>query len=387
MKNVNRVIGRDGVERLYFRKAGFPSVPLKSPMPAPGQEAGSELEKEVAALLAAQPAKPAPSTLHAALRVYELDSADFGILAASTKKSYRGLMKELDEDFGDLHVSTFQPAYLLTLRNTWAKRGYRVPSLLLGVLRNALLPAIIEQKHFEGDPFAMIPGVRRPHDLGEAHVIWPEHVVLKVIEQAIAEGRYGIARGVAIGRYAGPRRGDIVKLTKGARRAGRFAFLSGKRKVPVNQPEDPALTAILDGTPAAESSLILAYNLSGLAYTESGFHQGVTDLVERLFKAGEIESDEYTSHGLRHTFGVEGALAGWTDAVGMSMMGHSSSSSFATYRRQADRIRMQDDGAALVAQLRERTSNGDLQNTLQKICKTEVVRKAKPRRRNPGGAR
>lgn len=386
MKYVNRVIGRDGVARLYFRKAGSPSVPLKSPMPPEGQEAGSELEKEVQALLALQKPKPAPSTLRAALRAYELDSADFQSLAESTKKSYRGFLKEFDEDLGDLHISTFQPAYLMQLRNAWAKRGYRVPSLLLGVLRNVLLPHIIEQKHFDGDPFSMIPGVRRPHDMGEAHIIWPEHVVLKVIEFAISEGRYGLARGVAIGRYVGARRGDIVKLTKAARKAGRFAFLSGKRKVPVNQPEDPALAAILDGTPSADNSLILAYNLAGLAYTDSGFHQGVTDLVDRLFKAGKIESDEYTSHGLRHTFGVEGALAGWTDAVGMAMMGHSSSSSFATYRRQADRIRMQNDGAALVAQLRERTANGNLQNTMQNICKTEVVKKAKPRRQKPSGA-
>lgn len=382
MKNVNRVIGRDGVERLYFRKAGHPSIPLTSPWPADGQEAGSALAQEVARIIAGLTAKPAPTTLRAALRAYELDSADFRGLAASTQKSYRGLMKELDEDLGDLHLSTFKPAYLLELRNTWAKRGYRVPSLLLGVLRNALLPHIIAGKHFEGgDPFAMIPGVRRPHDLGEPHVIWPEHVVFKVIEAAMQEGRFGIARGVATGRYAGARRGDIVKLTRSARKAGRFTWLSGKRKVLVSMPEDAALATILDNTPQSNRTTTLVYNLDGLPYTESGFHQGVTDLVKRLYKDKVIESDEYTAHGLRHTFGVEGALAGWTDAVGMAMMGHSSPSSFATYRRQADRIRMSNDGSALVQQLRERTSNEDLQNTLQNICKTDVVKQAKPRRK------
>jgi len=35
-------------------------------------------------------------------------------------------------------------------------------------------------------------------------------------------------------------------------------------------------------------------------------------------------------------------------------MGHGSPNSFATYRRQASRLRMSDDGAALVAALRER---------------------------------
>ncbi len=381
MRHVNKTKGRDGVVRLYLRKAGMPSIPLKSPLPPPGQEAGSALEREVAGLLAGAKPKPTPSTLRAALRAYELESPDFKHLAASTKVSYRGLMKELDEDFGDLPVSSFTAAYLLQLRNTWAMRGYRVPALLLQVLRNALLPSIIAGKLGDGDPFALIPGVRRPHDMGEPHLIWPESVVHAVIEAAVREGRFGLARGVAIGRYAGPRRGDIVKLTKAARKGGRFTFLSGKRKVPVNMPEDPALRAVIEGTPQPKDSLVLAYNLSGLAYTEDGFHQELVKIVGRLHKAEVIDSPDYTSHGLRHTFGVEGALAGWTDAVGMSMMGHSSAASFAIYRRQADRIRMSNDGADLVTALRERTTNGDLQNKLQNICKTEPGKQAKPRRK------
>ncbi len=379
MKNVNAVRGKDGVLRLYFRKAGFPAVALKSPLPTPGQEAGSALAAEVAAILAGAPAKPVPRTLKRALRVYELDSPDFKNLADSTKASYRGLMKELEDDFGDLDVATFKAPYLLKLRNTWAKRGHRIPGLLLQVLHNALLPAIIAGQLGDGDPFTLIPGIRRPHDLAEPNIVWPEDVVFAVIEAAMTEGRTGLARGVAIGRYAGARRGDIVKLTKAARRGGRFAWLSGKRRVPVDLAEDAVLTAVLDKTPNADNSLILAYNAEGLAYTESGFHQELTKLVARLHKAGKIASDAYTAHGLRHTYGVEGALAGWTDAVGMARMGHSSPSSFAPYRRQADRIRLSDQGGGQVAAFRERTANADVQNDLQKICKTEVGKPIKPR--------
>src|SRR4051794_5873065 len=101
MKYVNRIVGSDGVERLYFRKAGLPSVRLDSPW---GSEA---LAVEVAALLGLAPVRPAPSTLRAALRAYELESADFAVLEDSTKYLYRKTMQELDEDFGALHVSTF----------------------------------------------------------------------------------------------------------------------------------------------------------------------------------------------------------------------------------------------------------------------------------------
>lgn len=376
MKYVNRVVGKDGVERLYFRKAGLPSVKLQAPW---GSEA---LQAEVDVILGLAPPKPQPSTLRAALRAYELESVDFEVLEDSTKYLYRQTMKELDEDLGELLVSRFAPAFLLDLRNGWAPRGYRAVAIRLQVLKNALWPAIVAGKLGGGDPFALIPGVRRPRDAGEPHRLWPDTVVLTVIEAAIEVGKFGLARGVAIGRYAGPRREDIVNLTLAARRTGRFAFITGKRRVPVDIAEDPALTTVFAATPS--NHFILAPNLEGLAYTADGFAQELKKLILALAKAGKIDSDEYDVHGLRHTFGVEAALSGCTDAEGAARMGHSSPASFATYRRQADRIRLADAGGQKIAALREREANGAVQNRLQNLCKIDPVRQAKPRRKRAG---
>lgn len=375
MKYVNK-IKRGGVEYLYFRKAGCPSVKLNSAWGTP------ELQAEVDALIAGTTApKPGSQTLRAHLRTYELESAEFKNLADSTKYEYRLVLKELEEDFGELHVSSFKPAFLMKLRNMWAERGHRVPALRLTILRNALLPAIVEGKHFEGDPFALIPGVRRPQEAKEPHLIWTTDVVLTVISAALRAGKPGLARGVALGRYTGARRGDLVKLTRAARKDGRFTFLSGKKRILVDMPEAPALTQILDGTPKGDS-LVLAYNLSGRAYTEDGFALELGRIVRDLHKAGKLDSAEYNLHGLRHTFGVEAALAGCTDAEGAALMGHGSPHSFATYRRQADRIRLSNAAAERIAALRERTSNSDLQNELQNICKIAPTKAAKPRGRN-----
>lgn len=376
MKYVNRIVGKDGVERLYFRKAGLPSVPLKG---AWGTDA---LQAEVDALLGLAPPKASPSTLKAALRAYELESVDFAQLEDSTKYLYRKTMKELDEDLGDLMVSRFAPPFLLDLRNGWAPRGYRAVAIRLQVLKNALWPAIVAGKLGGGDPFALIPGMRRPRDAGEPHRMWPDAVVLTVVEAAIEVGKFGLARGTAIGRWQGPRREDIVRLTLGARRGGRFAFVTGKRKVPVDRAEDPALTAVIAATPS--NHLILAPNLEGLAYTADGFAQELKKLIVALHEDGKIDSDEYDVHGLRHTFGVDLALSGCTDAEGAAAMGHSSPASFATYRRQADRIRLADNATAKIAALREREANGAVQNRLQNLCKIDVIRQAKPRRKRAG---
>lgn len=371
MKYVHRVVDEKGVERLYFRKAGAPRVRLSHPFGSP------ELQAEVDALVAATGPAPAPETLRGALRYYELKSADFADLADSTKYEYRLILKELEEDFGALPLATFKAPYLLELRNAWAPRGHRAANVRLQVLKNALWPAIVAGKLGDGDPFTLIPQVRRPREAPEPHRLWSEEVVHTVIEAAVRDGKFGLARGVAIGRYTGARLGDIVRMTRAARKSGRFTFLSGKRRVLVNIAEDRALRAVLDGTPGGP--MVLAYNAAELPYTEDGFALELRKLVRALHKAGALDSDGYNPHGLRHTFGVEAALAGCTDAEGAAKMGHSSPNSFATYRRQADRIRLSDHADAKIHALRERTGYAEVENRLENLCKIAPGRAAKPR--------
>jgi integrase len=351
VKYVNRVIGKDGSERLYLRKRGEPAIRLTS---AWGSDA---LKREVAGLLDKTAIKPLPGTLCLALRAYELENPDFAGLRASTQQLYRYFLVELDEDFGALPVAAFQGARILQLRNLWAKRGHRAANLRLQVLRNVLRPCIIAGLIPGGDPFAQIPQVRRPAQAVEPHQLWPEAVVGLVIETATAEQRFGLARAVALGRYAGVRRGDLVRLTTAARQDGRLQFTSGKRKMRVDIPEDEALTRRLAATPepptpAKGATAYLVYGMRRTRYTEDGLTQELAKLITRLHLAGALESDRYDLHGLRHTRGVELALAGCTDAQGAAQLGHASPSSFAQYRRQADRIRMSDDAAKLVARLR-----------------------------------
>lgn len=406
MKYVNPVHRPNGTVDLYLRKKGLPSVRLNSPMPPAGEEAGSALEAEVKAAIKLYTAKaPVKGSLKAALNAYELTDPDFLACAESTKTLYKGYLGELEEDLGDVPVLAFTPAFLQQLRTGWAPRGYRAANMLMQVLKNALMPALIDAG-VEADPFSMIKSVRRPADAGEAHIIWPEAVVTAVIERAIATRRYGLARAVAIGRYVGARRGDLVKIAKGARQGGnlvngaryggQFAFLSGKKKIPVNQPEDPMLTRWLNTTPDEQPASAwqagvrrrtgvipipprtLVYNTRNKRYTESGLQQALDDVVAELFLEEIIDSDQYDLHGLRHTRGVEAAIAGCTDAQGAALLGHGSPSSFTQYRRQADRLRMSRDGQALILAMRERDAQGQVQQDLQPKCNAVAANEKGP---------
>jgi hypothetical protein len=182
----------------------MPSIPLKSPIPPAGHEAGSELEREVAALIAKAPAPITPSTLRAALREYELKERRLRRLADSTKYEYRLILKELEEDFGALTVATFTPAFLLDLRNTWAPRGHRAANVRLQVLKNALWPSHRrrqDRRRRPVRPHPASPAAARSRgaapDLAEARGAHGDRGCAK------PDGKVGLARGVAIGRYTG----------------------------------------------------------------------------------------------------------------------------------------------------------------------------------------
>jgi integrase len=379
MKFVQR-IEKGGKTYLYFRKKGEARIELKS---AWGSQA---LQDEVDALAGAVfGAKPLPGTLKGAAVAYELEDADFLALAASTKVLYVGILNELKDDFGDVPVGRFTPEYLLELRNAWASRGHVAANHRLQVLKNLLWPSIIKANN--GDPFALIPQARRPANLKEPNPIWPEDVVITTIEAAIAQRKFGLARAVILARWAGPRRSDLVVLTPRALDGGRVSFISGKRKVRVDIAQDPHLVQWLARTPATQplearqgrkvkpdsptrlQPARLVYNLAGAPYTEDGLALELGKLLVELVKAqriggavlndaGDVVGCEYGLHGLRHTRGVELALSGCSDAEGAAQLGHASPSSFAKYRRQADRTRLADSATDRVVALRERQANG-----------------------------
>jgi integrase len=68
----------------------------------------------------------------------------------------------------------------------------------------------------------------------------------------------------------------------------------------------------------------LVFNSRNKSYTEDGFGQEMAKMVADLHTASKLETDRCDLHELRHTFGLEAALAGCSDAQGGALMGHSS---------------------------------------------------------------
>ncbi|WP_374471712.1 tyrosine-type recombinase/integrase [Phenylobacterium sp.] len=354
MKHVHRVRRPSGAVHLYLRHPACPRIRL------PQDLAPAQLQAHVAALVARHAGAPpaGPGTLRAALRAYELQDPAFQVLAPSTKYEYRLILKELDADLGGVAIAAFSAAYLERLRNAWATRGHRAANVRLQVLKNVLRPCLVSGA-LRSDPFPLVRNVPRPRMLGEPHRLWPDAALQAVLEAGVARARHGLARAVALARYTGLRRGDLVRLTPGHRQDGRIVVRTGKRQVQIDIPEDPRLTAWLTRIPdrpaphplrarpeASGPPARLVFNMAGAPYTEDGLGQEVVKFVQQLHREGVLDQPDYDLHGLRHTRGVELALAGCSDAEGAAMLGHRSASSFARYRRQAEKSRLTETAAA-----------------------------------------
>ncbi len=400
MKYVNRVIGRDGVGRLYFRKRRHPADGAALTSPWPAIPDGSDLYHEVQTLLNIETVKPRVNNLAGALRRYELEDPRWAVLEASTKAIYHYFIKELMDDIGELPIEAFTSAFLLDLQNAWSARGHRAAEQRMTVLRNVLNPVLISRDL--ADPFARLPAVPRPRSASEAHRIWPQWVVEAVIGDAIDCRWFGLARAVAIARYTGARRGDLVKLQHTARQveegsnsAMTISWITGKRRIQVSQREAPELTTWLASIPDEQpvgrwqakqqrkngvfrlKPATLVFNTRNVAFSDNGLGQALASLVCDLHAAGKIDSPDYDLHGLRHTIGVELCLAGATDAQGAAWLGHSSPHSFSTYRRQASRMLLTKTAGHLLSELRKDAGGTQaeqkVQNTVQKTAKRTPI--------------
>jgi hypothetical protein len=376
-------VRKGGLTHLYFRKGDYREGPLTS---ADGSE---ELKAEVAAILKRMDAvavaqKPKAGTVGGMLRAYtghdgKPGSAEFLGNARSTQAEYKRLGDEMFEDCGDHPLADVTQAWLREMRDAWALRGHRAANQRLQVLKNALAPAIDDEAdhRIAGDPFAKLKNVKRPASAGEAHPSWTDDEVEAAIGFAIARGKPGLARAIALGRWAGFRRGTICAVPLHARisafdaeggKESRLLWTTEKRQVLCDKREDPRLTDLLGRTPS--KALTIAYNAKGDPWKPRQLNQAVDRLMAALAKAGNVraaaddEGEIYCPldlHGLRHARGLELALAGASDAEIMGQLEHASPRAAQIYRRQAQRKALADQG----------------QDRIDNVVKLKAARKAR----------
>ena len=361
---VQRIRRRDGRVDLYFRKGEHREGPLKS------SDATPELQAEVDFILArletvARAQKPKPGSIGGYLQRYR-GSDRWRSLAQSTQAHYGRLASEIQSDLGCVPIRDVTRAWLRDLRDAWAVRGHKATYDRMQVLKNALIEAM-DDGSLPDDPFHGLKKVRRPSGSDEAHPIWTDAEVAAAIEGTIERGQPGLARAIALGRWAGFRRGTICAIPLHARIVGaddegnpqkRLYWVTQKRKVLCDKREDARLTSLLDRTPAR--ALTIAYNSDEQPFKPRQFNQALDRHMARLATEGKVRAGSDADgvvycpldiHGLRHSRGTELAEAGASEAEIMSQLEHATDRAARIYRRQAERKRMADAAQGRVDQV------------------------------------
>ncbi len=281
-------------------------------------------------------------------------SAEFSVLAPSTKREYERVIEHVRAEIGATPLSLVSRPWLRKLRALWAIMGHRAATVRLQLLKNALAPAI-EDGLAPAGLFANLQRVDRPHGLGESNPFWTDAEFQTVLDDCLCSKRYGLARALALARWAGFRRGTICGIRNNARYAVdqpdgsvqmRIRHLTEKGQVLGDKAEDRRLTALLNATPTAGCETI-AYSGTLKPWLPRGLNHALDRQLARLKDRGLLER-KLTLHGLRHSRGVELAEAGASDAVLMAQLEHTDEQSAKLYRRQAGRKGMADLGQALV---------------------------------------
>lgn len=303
-------------------------------------------------------------TVGKVLKIYK-GSARLRSNAQSVQLEYGRVIDLLIAEIGATPLGQLDRSWLRERRDQWAVAGHRAATIRLQVLKNALEPDLSDGR-LDAGLFRGLQRVHRPHGLPECNPAWTEQEFEAVLQRCLDTGAEGLARGLALGRYAGLRRQTICSLREEERytteRAGRvqhrLRYRSEKGEVRADFVEDPLLTDFLDQRTSGLGDTV-AYNKRGYAWNPRQLNQALDRVIEKLAAEGAVRA-ELTLHGLRHARGVELAHAGLSDAELMAQMAHSDEQSARVYRRQAYRSQLADRGQRLVDQHRLRAARGNL---------------------------
>lgn len=292
---VKRYKDRLGVERAYHRKSGEAIDASLT-----GQALAAEIDR-LDKLHA--PQKAAAGTLGGMLESYK-QSPKFTDLAPRTQADYLKYMDAL-KPIGGTPLTLIDSAFMAKLRDKTVKKRR-------GAFTNHMM-AMLSSAFKHGKEYGLV-SANPCTDLDKAKIAVDrrkENRPWTPAERAnvLAAAPLHLKVPLALARFLGIRRGDILKLPRMAYRDGYLSFRTSKTGKIMKLPVLGALKQILDQSlaawPIAEIDVtMLCLNSGKQPWTEMGFTCSVRKFFAQCVKRG-IAGSGLTVHGLRHTVASE----------------------------------------------------------------------------------
>jgi integrase len=331
----HRVTDRYGCFRFYFRRPGYPSVPL------PGLYGSVEF---IAAYQAAMAAKPPPigaartiaGSMNAVIVSY-YQSAEFKGLRASTARVYRNILERFREAHGDKSAPGMQTKHV---RKLMAEKAATpdAANRLLGMI-SILMEHAIALGLRDDNPCV---GVKKLKHKGGGFATWTEDQIAAYRAFHLLGSRERLVLELALG--TAQRRGDLVRLGWRHVSNGAITIQQSKTGATVAVPIVSELQAALDL--AARDTLTFIIQANGRPLGAASLGNEFREWVKR---AGL--PDQLSLHGLRKSAARRLAEAGCSAHEIASITGHKTLSEVERYCRDADRERLARSASAKVVDM------------------------------------
>ena len=297
LRGLKRYVDRHGKVRLYHRASGTPIDPNLS---------GAALAAEVARLDALHtPAEAKAGTLGGLLASYRA-SPRFTDLAPRTKADYHKCMDYL-KPIGDAPLVSINSAFIARLRDKTVRlKRAAFTNHTLAMLSSAFRHGK-EYGLVETNPCSDIDKAKIAKDRKKPNRPWSVEERRNVL--AVAPDHLKVP--LALARFLGIRRGDILKMPAMAYRNGYLTFNTSKTGKAMKLPVLGDLRVILDAAPKGKTVTMLCVNSRGEAWTEMGFTASIRKFFAHCEKIG-IAEPGLTMHGLRHSVAAELKSQGYT---------------------------------------------------------------------------
>lgn len=321
VRGLKRYRDRQGNWRVYHRKSGTPIDPTL---------AGTALAAEVDRLdkLHARPEAKA-GTLGRLLESYR-KSPRFTDLAPRTRADYLKCMDFLKPIAGTPLVE-MSTAFMAKLRDKAVKQKKaaftnHMLAMLSSVFRHGKEYGLVD-----ANPLAELDKAKMAKDRRKPNRPWSADERRNVLAAAPAHLRAPLA----LARFLGVRRGDILKLPEMAYRAGHLSFATSKTGKAMKLPVLGELKTILDAAPKGKKVTMLCVNSHGNAWTEMGFTASMKKFFAACVKRG-IAAPGLTMHGLRHSVAAELKSLGYSLDQIKDYLGQETAEMAAHYSSSAD---------------------------------------------------
>src|SRR5215813_4077199 len=323
-KYVQAWVDAEGRPHCYFRRRGFPRVPLKGLPWSPSFMA--EYEKAMSgARTAIGAGRVKPGSVAAVVAEYFDSQQFFGSKSAGTQRMRRGILERFRAAYGERPMALLPAEWIEALLDS--KPPHAARSWL--VTLRSLCQFALKRRYLRVDPTA---NIKQRAIKGDGFHTWTE----EEIAQFEAHHPIGTKPRLALALllYTGQRRSDVVRMGRQHIRNGALTVKqqkTGTELPPI--PVHPHLQAVLNATPGEHLTFLVTS--TGKPYGGNAF----TEQFRNWCDAAGLPQ-RCKPHGLRKAACRRLAEAGCSEREIMAISGHATSKEIARYTKAADRARL-----------------------------------------------